>query len=99
MLTRLIIPAALLLYVLAVGCALTQSHGAEPTTHSSENYTPVPLPTSQGSWSGLPFCGAGMQIQRVDWIEQYKKSIDEVAAIGGDTILLVIDTRMENGTS
>jgi hypothetical protein len=40
-----------------------------------------------------------MQIQRVDWIDEYKKSIDEIASTGADTVMLAIDSRMENGTS
>ena len=40
-----------------------------------------------------------MQIQRVDWIDKYKKSIDEIAAIGADTVKFVVDARQENGKS
>jgi len=29
-----------------------------------------------------------LQIQRVDWVDEYKKSIDEIAAVGADTVLL-----------
>ena len=36
-----------------------------------------------------------MQIQRVDWIPEYKKVMDKVAAVGADTVLLVVDTRQE----
>ena len=37
-----------------------------------------------------------MQIQRVDWIDKYKESMDEIAAVGCDTVSLVLDTRQEN---
>lgn len=47
----------------------------------------------------LPLRGVGMQIQRIDWIDEYKKSIDEVADLGADAVLLVVDARMENGAS
>ena len=47
----------------------------------------------------LPYVGAGMQIQRVDWIDRYKQSITEIADRGGDTVLLVVDARQENGVS
>jgi hypothetical protein len=40
-----------------------------------------------------------MEIQRLDWIDKYKKSIDEIAALGADTVQLVVDTRQENGAS
>jgi hypothetical protein len=49
--------------------------------------------------AGLPYRGVAMQIQRVDWIPQYEKSMDEIAEDGADTVLLVIDSRQENGTS
>ena len=40
-----------------------------------------------------------MQIQRMDWIDKYKKSIDEIAAQGFDTVSLVVDTRQETAES
>ena len=40
-----------------------------------------------------------MQIQRVDWIDKYEQSMDEIAALGADTVLLVVDSRQENGKS
>jgi len=43
--------------------------------------------------------GVVMQIQRVDWTEEYKKSIDEIAALGADTVMFVVDARQENGSS
>ena len=47
----------------------------------------------------MPYRGVAIQVQRVDWIDRYKKSVDEIAAVGADTVSLVVDTRMENGTS
>jgi hypothetical protein len=46
-----------------------------------------------------PYCGVAMQLQRVDWIEEYKKTIDHIAADGADTVSLVVDARQENATS
>ena len=40
-----------------------------------------------------------MQIQRTDWIDRYKQSIDEIAAVGADAVKLVVDARQEDGTS
>src|SRR5947209_6036350 len=51
------------------------------------------------SLEGLPFRSIGIQIQRVDWIPEYKKVMDKIADTGADTVLLVIDTRQENGKS
>jgi len=48
---------------------------------------------------GLPFRAAAMQLHRVDWMDQYKRSLDEMVAVGFDTVELVVDTRMENARS
>jgi len=55
--------------------------------------------TRTNSLDGLPYRSVGMQIQRVDWIDRYKQSMDEIAAVGADTVLLVVDSRQENGIS
>jgi hypothetical protein len=103
MLTRFVVTAALLTYAIAVACALapadTSAADRSPESLATDTpVTPAPL-ASPTKLATLPFCGAGMQIQRVDWIDEYKKSIDQLAAIGADSVLFVIDTRMENGTS
>jgi hypothetical protein len=48
---------------------------------------------------GVPFRGVAMQIQRTDWIDRYKKSIDEIVELGADTFLCIVDARQENGSS
>ncbi len=74
-----------------------------PTTpeypdESADDHNPAPVidPKLAGA---LPYKGAAMQIQRIDWIDKYKQGMDEIAALGLDTVSLVIDTRMENGNS
>jgi hypothetical protein len=50
--------------------------------------------------AGLPFRGVAMQLQRVDFMDnEYQKSIDEIVAVGADTVLFVVDSKMENGSS
>src|SRR5262245_10626130 len=51
------------------------------------------------SLEGLPYRCAGMQIQRVDWMDKYKQSIDEIATVGADTVKFVVDARQENTKS
>jgi hypothetical protein len=46
----------------------------------------------------LPLRGIGMQIHRVDWIPEYKRSVDRIAKTGADTVLIVVDGRMENAS-
>ena len=55
--------------------------------------------TTGPSLKSLPYRGVAMQLQRTDWVDQYKKCIDEIAALGADTVSLVVDTRQENVTS
>src|SRR5262249_48934957 len=57
------------------------------------------VPHSNAPLEGLPFCGITMQLQRTDWMDKYEKNIDEIAAMGADTVQLVVDPRQENGKS
>src|SRR5690606_3118867 len=91
---KLIVLAASLVFLAVVGCVLVAQQAPETAGPAAA----PSLPQRHGV-EGLPFVGAGMQIQRVDWIDRYKQSIDEIAAAGGDTVLLVVDARQENGTS
>src|SRR2546421_7867087 len=87
--------AALLVYLaISVGCVFfapgdtktairVQHVGARPTR-----------------LAGLPFRGVAMQLQRVDFMDgEYQKSIDEIVDVGADTVLFVVDSKMENGKS
>ncbi|MEO6435699.1 MAG: hypothetical protein ABIP55_08040, partial [Tepidisphaeraceae bacterium] len=104
MLARGLIGTAILVYLVVLGCVLI------PGDATGKKVSPDSAAGNGGSVNGdsaanvqlldaLPYRGAGMQIQRVDWIDRYKHSMDEMAALGFDTVSLVIDTRMENGRS
>jgi hypothetical protein len=92
---RRIIFTAMVVYGLVLGFLFwpvgSAAKGPGDSTRAVPAMTVVP--------QGLPYRGVGIQIQRVDWIDKYKKSIDEIADVGGDTVLLVVDSRQENGTS
>src|SRR5947207_2396660 len=90
-----IVWVAVAVYLVVLGCVLvpTQS-GAKDPARRSRDLSPV---ASNVPLEGLPYCGVTMQLQRTDWIDKYEKSIDEIAAIGADTVQLVVDPRMENG--
>jgi len=91
---RWIVIGAVACYALVVGCVILSGNGSGPGDHSvAAHYHSTTVP------AGLPYRGVAMQIQRVDWIDKYEKSIDEIADLGADTVLLVIDSRQENGTS
>jgi len=90
---------AVVVYLAVAGTVLF-SGGA---TSSVAGADPVTAPGTAGgasvSLAGLPYRGAGMQIQRIDWMDRYKQSVDELAALGFDTVSFVVDSRMENGTA
>jgi hypothetical protein len=86
--------AAGLAYLGVLGCVLWPQGSRSWSSPRADAQT-----TRQGPLTGLPYRSIGMQIQRVDWIDKYKKSIDEIAQVGADTVLLVVDARQENSGS
>jgi hypothetical protein len=91
MLGRKILIAALVMYAVAVGCVAWPSADKAAVTTVDPNLVPT---------TGLkPFTGVAIQLQRVDWVEEYKKTIDDIAADGADTVSLVVDARQENAAS
>jgi len=98
MLGRGIILTAVAVYIVVLGCIMWPTES--PRGKTPEEGAALPAGTqAPPNLAGLPYRGVAMQIQRVDWVEQYKKNIDEIAAIGADTVLLVLDTRQENAKS
>jgi hypothetical protein len=93
-----LIIAAATVYMAVLGCVIFPSETTGKTPNGSPErpfrYVPTGAPLT-----GLPYKGVAMQIQRVDWMEEYKKSIDEVAGLGADTLMFVVDARQENGQS
>jgi hypothetical protein len=80
------------------GCMDSTAHGgASPGDVAGVAGGNRPFATTRAR--GLPFRGISMQIQRVDWIDKYEQSEDEIADVGADTVLLVVEGRQENGTS
>ena len=97
MLARGLIAAAIVAYLIVLGCVLLPDATAAKKSAGAGANGNGGAAVGTRFLDGLPYRGAGMQIQRVDWIDKYKQSIDEIAALGFDTVSLVIDTRMENG--
>jgi hypothetical protein len=83
--------AALCTYALAVACALWPSDSV-----ATDNAEQTP---GLASLDGLPYCGASMQLQDVTNLAGYEKSCDEIAAIGGDSVLFVPSSSMEEAQS
>jgi hypothetical protein len=103
MLGRWIVGISLLVWVAVVTFVLLPDRatiGATPVAADPLPAAAAAAPsTAPAPLTGLPYRGAGMQIQRVDWMDKYKKSIDEIAADGLDTVSFVVDSRQENGSS
>jgi hypothetical protein len=87
-----IILVALIVYAGVLSCVMWPT-GAPAQGQSTAANGQATTITSR---EGLPLCTIGMQIQRVDWIDKYKQSIDEIAAAGADAVKFVVDTRMED---
>jgi hypothetical protein len=93
----LIITAAAV-YLGVLGCVIfpAQSTGKPPNGTEGQPYRSM---TTGAPLTGLPYKGVAMLIERTDWVEEYKKSVDEIAGTGADTVMFVIDARQENGSS
>lgn len=95
MIGRGLIITALAAYALVLGCVMYPAKAPPPNGDDAPNGTSSRI----SSRDGLPLAAVGMQIQRVDWIDEYKKSIDEIADLGADAVKFVVDARQENGAS
>ncbi|HEY7088099.1 MAG TPA: hypothetical protein VH518_08430 [Tepidisphaeraceae bacterium] len=99
MLRWTLIAGAFVTWVTVLGCVMWPADApAQRGSHVALEDTPAPS-TPVGtitSRTGLPYVAVAMQIQRTDWIDKYKANMDEIAALGADSVLLVIDTRTEN---
>jgi hypothetical protein len=91
--TRFWLTLAAATWIAVVGCGLLASKEAPQPTDAADR------PRAFSGREGLPYRAVGMQIQRVDWIEKYKQSVDEIASLGADTVKFVVDARQENGRS
>ena len=97
MMQKVVWGLAIALYAVVVGCSW---NGDATTARAAQTEDTAPLPPYTATQpAGMPYRCVGMQIQRVDWLDKYKKSVDEIAAVGADTVKFVVDARQENGSS
>ena len=85
-----------------MGCVMSSpepSSGSPSTGGTAKSAVLPPVTGLVHIANQRPFCGIAMQLQRVDWVEEYKKTIDDIAADGADTVSLVVDARQENAES
>jgi hypothetical protein len=93
---RKIILAAAACYLAVIACVIGAARSTDTTAGASVTHG-----AASGDARGMvmPLRGIAIQVQRVDWMDKYEVAIDEVAAMGADTVELIIDTRQENGAS
>lgn len=97
-----IICAAISLYAIAAGCVFFSGASEQQTAFQADarlDSGDTARATTRRGEGDLPIRAVGIQIQRTDWTEKYKESIDEVAELGADAVKLVVDARQEDGTS
>src|SRR6185503_13778544 len=88
-------------YLAILGCVIFPSQTTGKTANGAAPGASGPfrnVVTNQ-PLTGLPYKGVAVQIQRVDWTDEYKKCLDEIAVAGADTVLFTVDARQENGQS
>src|SRR5205085_7888498 len=85
--------------LVVLGCVLlpADAPAKQPYVHNASSDRPSGA--ANPSRADLPYRSVTMQLQRTDWIDKYEQSIDEIAALGADTVQFVVDPRMENGKS
>ena len=91
---------AVILYAAVIGCVMVSPESSTGSAAAAGAASrPAPVSGLVHIASQQPFCGVAVQLQRVDWVEEYKKTIDDIAADGADTVSLVVDARQENAES
>jgi hypothetical protein len=99
-LERTIIALGLSVFVVAIGCGVVSTVGSNSGPKSAmPQKTRYTMTQPAELAEGLPYRAIGIQLQRTDYLVEYKQMIDEIADVGADTVKFVVDARMENGTS
>lgn len=95
--TRVWVIAAVAAYLAVMGCVIWPSDA--PAGKAAIDLNPRIDVRPAVRLDGLPYRGIAMQVQRIDNVMDYGRSIDKIAALGADTVLLVVDSRQENASS
>ena len=101
MVRRAIVLVSIVVYLAAVGCVVwpdnRAAHGAGDDR--SPIGTTAPGESVPARTTGMPYRGIAMQVQRIDRLSDYSNSLDQIAAVGADTVEFIIDNYQENGSS
>jgi hypothetical protein len=99
MFSRVLTTAAVAVYLLVMGCVLipggTNTAAAPPANGVADPGAAGP----RAKLTGMPLRGVAMTIHNVDDPKPYLKCIDEIAAVGADTVEIIVASRQENGSS
>lgn len=93
-----LVSVAVLVYVVIAGCAILSGR-AQAVQHAATQSAATQTAARAANPGLLPIRAVGVQVQRTDWIDRYKQSVDEIAALGADAVKFVVDARQEDGTS
>jgi hypothetical protein len=93
----IVVVVAGLAYLGVMGCVMWPSRATAAKSSSDDSAIDPIRPT--GKLEGLPYRGIAMQVQRIDNVMDYGRSLDKIAALGADTVLFVVDSKQENGKS
>lgn len=89
-------------YLVVAGCVIFSSTDPSTATHYLTEGTEddkQPVLAAAKNMEGLPYRGFAMQVQRIDDVMDYGRSIDKIAATGSDTVFFVVDSKQETSTS
>src|SRR5262249_33254686 len=83
-------------YLVVMGCVFMQPSAQSTTLANPDSATLV----GASSTADMPYRGMVLQVQRIDGEGlEYKRAVDAIAAIGADSIEIVVDSRQENVSS
>jgi hypothetical protein len=95
----IIVAVAVAAYLSVMGCVMWPSQASAGKPAVPENTANEGPARPLEKLEGLPYRGVAMQVQRIDNVMDYGRSVDKVAELGADTILFVVDSKQENGKS
>jgi hypothetical protein len=96
----ILVAVAFAVYFAVAGCVIFSSDSPPSADHSSGQSAAGDQPVvPMGKVEGLPYRGFAIQVQRIDDVMDYGRSVDKIAAMGLDTIFFVVDSKQENGSS
>jgi hypothetical protein len=88
---------AVVTYLGVMGCVIWPSDAPAGKTSVDFNQGADVHPVTK--LEGLPYRGIAMQVQRIENLMDYGRCVDKIAEIGADTILFVVDSKQESGSS